>query len=59
MRTPTQRLSWQGTDVLLLAAAVCDLQIYSAAGWGGAPTVCAQGEHAHACSTRRKLLLKH
>jgi hypothetical protein len=33
------------------------LQIYTAAGWGGAPVTCAQAEFAHACSTRRKLLL--
>jgi hypothetical protein len=58
VQPPTQRQKVLCIDALLLFVAV-DVQIYSAAGWGGAPTVCAQGEHAHACSTRRKLLLKH
>jgi hypothetical protein len=36
-------------------AVLCAPQIYTAAGWGGAPTTCAQGELAHACSTRKLL----
>jgi hypothetical protein len=41
---------------VLPCVSVSALQIYTAAGWGGSPTTCAQGGFAHACSTRKMLL---